>query len=191
MSVVPVGALLFNSKSVVCNTKRTLYTFNHLNPMKNYIQKIRTKLGHESFIHPAARILIENINHEFLVIERQDNGNLGIPTGALEEGETIQECIIREVNEETGLQLLDVEVIGISSSPNLESVSYPNGDQIQYFTIEFYSNSWTGEIKINDPDEVKNTRFAPLSLLDNLPPNERSILKSLQYYRDTRKVLLK
>lgn len=109
--------------------------------MRKYIQKIRAKLGNESFIHPAARILIENKEGKFLFIERADNGNMGIPAGSLEEGETIEDCIKREVKEETGLILEKVHVIGISSDPQQEAVSYPNGDQIQYFTIEFYANS--------------------------------------------------
>jgi len=122
--------------------------------MKNYIKKIRAKLGHEKFIHPAARIIIENEAKQILVIERVDNGNLGIPAGALEEGETIQECIIREVKEETGLEIIDLEVVGISSTPDLETVEYPNGDQIQYFTIEFYSCNWKGKIRVRDKEEV-------------------------------------
>ena len=65
--------------------------------MKNYIQKIRTKIGRDKFIHPAARIIIENNQNEILIIRRRDNGKYGLPAGALEENETIEQCIIREV----------------------------------------------------------------------------------------------
>ena len=68
--------------------------------MKNYITKIRRKIGHDKFIHPAVRIMIENDKNEILFIERIDNGKLGIPAGALEENETIEACIRREVKEE-------------------------------------------------------------------------------------------
>ena len=159
--------------------------------MKNYIQKLRSKIGSERFIHPAARILIENNKGEFLIIERVDNGKMGIPAGAFEEGETIEECIIREVKEETGLDILTVEVIGISSNPSTESVEYPNGDKIQYFTIEFYSNDWQGEMKIQDTNEVKMAKFVSRSFLDALPPNEFSTLGSLDFYKKTGKVKLK
>ena len=74
--------------------------------MKNYIQKIRLKIGQEKFIHPAARIIVENKNKEVLIIERVDNGLIGIPAGSIEENETIEECIIREVREETGLKII-------------------------------------------------------------------------------------
>ena len=41
-----------------------------------YINRIRSKLGKDKFIHPGARIIIENHIGEILFIERLDNGNL-------------------------------------------------------------------------------------------------------------------
>lgn len=159
--------------------------------MLNYIAKIRKKLGHDMFIHPAARILIENEEQQILFIKRTDNGNWGIPAGSLEENETIEACIKREVFEETGLTLKNLTVIGISSQPKRESVVYPNGDKIQYFTIEFYSNEWTGNLRINDPKEIKHVEFKEKSHLKELPPNEYSIVESWAYYQQEKKVMLK
>jgi ADP-ribose pyrophosphatase YjhB (NUDIX family) len=159
--------------------------------MKNYIKEIRKKVGSDKIIHPAARIIVENKNNEILIIERCDNGLIGLPAGAIEEGETIEECIKREVREETGLILTDLEVIGISSNPNREIVKYPNGDIIQYFTIEFYSKNWKGDIKIIDKKEVRKAQFVNVRFLKDLPPNEVSILESLKHYRETGKIMLK
>lgn len=159
--------------------------------MKNYIQKIRSKLGHDSFIHPAARIIIENDQNEFLAIVKNDNGQLGIPAGALEEGETIEECIKREVWEETGLRVQNIQVIGISSNPDREAVSYSNGDQIQYFTVEFYAYQWEGDLKINDTDEIKAVKFVPFDMANQLPANEQSTFESLAYFKAHQSVMLK
>jgi len=151
--------------------------------MKDYIAKLREKIGQDKFIHPAARIIIENELGEILFIERNDNGKIGLPAGGLEEGETIRECIIREVKEETGLILLDASVIGIITDPRKETVTYPNGDVVQYFTIEFYSNQWSGEVAVEDTDEIRSAKFMPASFLEQLMPNEKSIIKSLEMYR--------
>lgn len=158
-----------------------------LNP---YIARLRAHMGHEKIILPGARILIENEKGEFLFIERIDTGKIGIPAGSLEEGETIEECIRREVEEETGLKLKEAAVIGISSNPVLESVIYPNGDQMQYFTVEFYSNDWEGELKPLDKGEIKSAAFKEASYLEQLPDNERSMVESLRYYRETGQVWL-
>lgn len=157
----------------------------------NYIRKIRSKIGHDKFIHPGARIIIENENGEILfLIKRNRNGRIGIPAGGMEENETIEMCIRREVKEETGLVLNTVQVIGISSHPENETCLYPNGDQIQYFTVEFYSNDWMGEIKINDLEEIESARFEPKEKYTELPLNEQSAFESLNYYQKYKSIRL-
>jgi len=159
--------------------------------MNSYIQYMRSKIGHQKFICPAARIIVENENGEILMITRVDNGNIGIPAGSLEEGETIQECIIREVKEETGLDIKSLEVIGISSNPIRETVFYPNGDLIQYFTIEFYSKNWDGSIKVEDTLEVKKAEFVSKNQIIQLPKNERSIFESYAHFKKYKKILVR
>ena len=155
--------------------------------MNDYIKKIRQHLGHQKFIHPAARILIEDKKGEFLFIKRIDNGQLGIPAGGLEEGETIEECIKREVLEETGIELLEMKVIGIASNPIQETVTYPNGDLIQYFTIEFYSNQWKGNLRA-DHIETSEVSFLDKKYIIQLPTNEKSTYESLVFFREKGKV---
>jgi ADP-ribose pyrophosphatase YjhB (NUDIX family) len=157
--------------------------------MKSYITRLRKKIGHGKIIHPAARIIIENARGEYLFIRRKDNGRLGIPAGGFEENESIEACIRREVREETGLELIDLEVIGISSVPAVEMVSYPNGDVVQYFTIEFYSNQWEG-IPRPDHEETSEIIFLGKESIALLPANEKRTFESLRYYRETGKIRL-
>lgn len=158
--------------------------------MDDYIKKMRAQIGHQKFIHPAARIIVENELGEILMIHRADNNNWGIPAGSLEENEAIKACIIREVKEETGLQIIDCQVIGISSNPEKETVTYPNEDMIQYFTIEFYSNNWSGEISNFDKKEVKIAQFVPKEWAQKLPKNEKSAFESLAYFKEHQKIRL-
>ena len=151
--------------------------------MKNYIQKIRSKIGKEHFIHPAARILVENQNGEFLMIRRIDNDKWGIPAGALEEGETIEQCAVREVQEQTGIVVNKLVLIGISTNPDRETTSYPNGDIIQYFSIEFYCNDFSGTIHVHDVEEVKYAMWKPKVFLNQLPHSESSIIESWHHYQ--------
>lgn len=46
--------------------------------------------------------LVENENQEILMIYRR--GKWDLPKGKLDEGETLEECAVREVKEETGLK---------------------------------------------------------------------------------------
>lgn len=155
--------------------------------MKDYIKNLRQKIGHQKLIHPAARIIVENNAGEYLTIFRKDNGKVGLPAGAFEEGESIEACIRREVKEETGLSLGALKMIGLSTIPSRESVEYPNGDQIQYFTVEFYSSDWSGELSI-DKEECKDAAFRSQKIIEQLPLNEQHTFKSLAYFRSTGKV---
>ncbi|MEG0309211.1 MAG: NUDIX domain-containing protein [Clostridium sp.] len=74
----------------------------------NYIQWIRSKVGHEKIIISFAGGCIFNGRGELLLQRRSDSNKWGFPGGAIEIGETPQMAAIREAKEETGL---DVEVI--------------------------------------------------------------------------------
>ena len=158
--------------------------------MEGYIPTLRKKIGSDLFIHPAARIIIENDQGQVLFIRRIDNGQWGIPAGAFEHGETIEECICREVKEETGLQILKLQLIGISTQPSLETVCYPNGDQVQYFTVEFYSKHFEGRLEANKVETI-SVSFQPKERRRSLPENEQSTFESLDHYQKTGNVLLK
>lgn len=61
----------------------------------------------------AAGGLVLNENNELLMIFRRSKWDL--PKGKLDEGESIEECALREVKEETGLTHLQLkELIGIT-----------------------------------------------------------------------------
>lgn len=158
--------------------------------MSSYLQNLRTLIGKRKIILPGARIIMENEEGDILMIRRTDNGQWGLPAGSLEENEDIEACIRREVREETGLDLLHLEVIGISSRPERESVEYPNGDQVQYFVVEFYSNSWEGQF-FSDSEEVSDIRFGSIDDMDRLPAQEWATFESLIYYRATGQIRLR
>ena len=67
--------------------------------------------------------------------------------------------------DDAGRVLLEKQrLFGVYTSPDY-SVTYPNGDEVQTFTLAFQVLSWTGELRIDD-DEVDELRFFPL---DELP----------------------
>lgn len=158
--------------------------------MSSYLQNLRSIIGTRKVIHPGARIIMENEDGDILMVRRTDNGQWGLPAGSLEENEDIEACIRREVREETGLNLLHLEVIGISSRPERESVQYPNGDQVQYFVVEFYSNSWEGQY-FPDNHETDEVRFFSVDEMDRLPPQEWATFESLIYFRATGRIRLR
>lgn len=67
----------------------------------------------------AAGGLVENDKGEFLLIHRR--GKWDLPKGKLEKGESIEACALREVEEETGLQNIELK--------NLLTITYHTYDE--------------------------------------------------------------
>jgi hypothetical protein len=64
----------------------------------------------------VAGIIFDN-KRRVLLMKRADNGLWGIPSGHVEPGETVEEAIIREIYEETGLKVKVNRLIGVYSDP--------------------------------------------------------------------------
>ncbi len=52
-----------------------------------------------------------------LVRRRYEPGGWALPGGLVEEGETVESTVRREMKEETGLELLDLRLFGVYSEP--------------------------------------------------------------------------
>jgi 8-oxo-dGTP pyrophosphatase MutT (NUDIX family) len=101
----------------------------------------------------AAGGLVQNSNGEFLLMYRR--GFWDLPKGKLDAGESIPDCAVREVQEETGLQSLEL-------GPFICTTTHP------------YFDTWLNK------DVVKHTHwFSMLSLANDtlVPQTEEDIEK--------------
>ncbi len=69
----------------------------------SYMHELRKQVGSAPLIMVGAAVLIVNHQNELLMLLRTDNGCWGIPGGAMEPGESLEETARRETFEETGL----------------------------------------------------------------------------------------
>ena len=73
-----------------------------------------------------------------LLQRRDDNRQWGLPGGSVEPGESVRTAIIREVREETGLDVEPLRLIGVYSDPaNHQIITYPDGNVIHYVSSVF------------------------------------------------------
>ncbi|MBC8171758.1 MAG: NUDIX domain-containing protein [Anaerolineae bacterium] len=134
--------------------------------MTDYIHTLRSKIGDILIAVPTATALIRNTQGELLLQKRGDNGQWSLPGGLIEPGEEPAEAIIREVKEETGLDVVPVRVTGIYGGAS-HIVEYPNGDRIAAINISFLCDVSGGTLYA-DGNETLELRYFPL---DALPEN--------------------
>jgi len=132
--------------------------------MSNYIKWIREKVGNERIILNFAGACITNDKGELLLQKRSGNDNIwGLPGGALEIGESIEEAAKREVKEETGLNIEVDYLIGVYSKYLFE---YSNGDKSQSICYFFKGTITSGELYVDNKETFALQFFAK----DNLTP---------------------
>jgi 8-oxo-dGTP pyrophosphatase MutT (NUDIX family) len=66
----------------------------------------------------CAAIIPDDTGRNIVLTRRTDNGRWCLPGGAMDPGESLEECCRREVWEETGLIVRVVRLIGIYSTPH-------------------------------------------------------------------------
>lgn len=98
---------------------------------------------------PACGTLVVDGTGKILMQRRRDTGQWALPMGKMELGETPTACAIRETEEETGVQVEILSLVGIFSEPN-HIVAYTDGEVRQEFEITYLARPVTGEPISND-----------------------------------------
>ena len=100
----------------------------------NYIESLRQKIGNELLQIPGVGGLIRDSQNSLLFVRKSEDGEWGLPAGAIEPGETPKEAIVREVLEETGLKIRPLKIAGVFGGPAFRH-TYPNGDKVEYLVV--------------------------------------------------------
>lgn len=148
---------------------------------ETYLGQLRSLVGSQLLLVPGFRIVIEDEGGRVLLIRRSDNGKWGLPAGSPELHESMENCIHREVLEETGLTLQSFSAFGYASDPVREVNTYPNGDKTHAFVLLIYATEFEGTAKVSD-DETTEVRFFEMDELPDLASNQSHELKSIQAY---------
>lgn len=137
----------------------------------SYLGQLRALAGDRTLLFVGARGIVRDDDGRVLLIRRSDNGLWALPAGAMELGESIADCAIREVQEETGLIAQRVTPFAIYSGP---AYTFTNmyGDTYQLYITSFRVDGYTGEL-VTVTDETTDARFFAV---DELPTPPGGIL---------------
>ena len=123
-------------------------------------------------IRPGVSAII--LTAEGLLLQRRsDNGHWGLPGGAVEPGESVSEALIREVREETGLEVRPGRLIGVYSAPaHHQVVTYPDGNVIHYVSSSFECRVTGGTLACGS-ESLELGWFDPEKLPEGVLPMHR------------------
>lgn len=148
--------------------KETIYNYDYLNNVDITEVVIRTKA-----------LIINNKN---ILLGNEDN-IYQFPGGHLEDNETFEECLKREVLEETGIEIVDSEI----KRPFMK-VTYLNKDwpeigknrksEIYYYLIETNKNPDMSKVKYTEHEKQGNFKIESIPLSESIDIIENNISKN-------------
>lgn len=115
---------------------------------------------------PAASTVVVDEQDRILLHRRRDNDKWALPGGKMELGESLGDCAVREVREETGFDVELTGVVGIYSDPK-HVFAYDDGEVRQEFSICFQARITGGELEASE--ESYEVAFFTQDELANLP----------------------
>lgn len=125
----------------------------------DYVRELRALVGNRPLIIACAGVLIFDDARRVLLQRRTDGGQWGIPGGAMNLGESLEEAARREVREETGLRLGTLAFVRVYSGAGFAH-RYPNGDEAEFVMAIYETTEMHGTPTARE--ETLELRFFPL-----------------------------
>lgn len=144
----------------------------------NYIQSLRQYIGTKPIIAPGSAIIVLNEHNELLLQLRADTHDWGLPGGGMEIGDSFEETAQKELFEETGLIVGEMQLVGLASGKEVY-YKFPHGDEIYNATAIYKAIHITGNLKKDK--ESKALQYFALDQLPNLNSTTVKLLKKAGY----------
>jgi 8-oxo-dGTP pyrophosphatase MutT (NUDIX family) len=158
---------------------------------ESYLGRLRASAGDaDTLFFVGARCVVFDDDHRLLLIQRSDNGRWALPAGAMELGESMHDCAVRELREETGLRATACTPFAMYTGP---AYTYTNQYRHTYQSImmSFQVHAWEGELR-RVTDETLDARWYPLDALpDPASPIITEMLRDLAAFEQSGRLVLK
>jgi 8-oxo-dGTP diphosphatase len=138
------------------------------------VRWLRSYVGHDPLVVPCAAAIAYDDQGRLLMVRRADSGLWALPAGIMELGERIDQTVIRETEEETGLVVRPTRLTGFYTGQD-QLADYPNGDRAWLTLACFTCEIESGQIRADGTESLDVAFFGPDALpLDHLPWGPRT-----------------
>ncbi|MDR7080254.1 ADP-ribose pyrophosphatase YjhB (NUDIX family) [Neobacillus niacini] len=141
-----------------------------------YIEELRELVGTRPLILTGVTALVIDQHRRFLMVQ---SGKIWkIPGGFIELGETAEDACRREIFEETGINIGNLQLIGVFSGRDFFT-KLPNGDEYYPITLAYVTEDIrSGDIKADEVEIQKAQFFKWSAFPKELTPRDRQIFQS-------------
>jgi ADP-ribose pyrophosphatase YjhB (NUDIX family) len=156
----------------------------------SYLGQLRKIIGREKVIATAVRAVVFDEDGRLLLIRRRDNQRWALPAGTMELDESIYDCLVREVWEETGLTVQEATLFAVWSDPARTSIVTHYGDPYHVVVFVFKVNKWVGEV-VRQTDETVDAGFFSLDEMPEMASHYHETLEDLASFEKSARLILK
>lgn len=142
-----------------------------------YVEDLRKIVDNQPLILVRPSVAIVNDFGKILLVKYQDQ-SWGIPGGLMELGESVEECLRREVKEELNLELEALKLFGVFSGSELFT-KLRNGHEYYNIIIGYICTNFKGEIKPDGEEVIEANFFNIADLPVGTQPYIKEKLKEL------------
>src|SRR2546421_2815552 len=110
--------------------------------MSPFIRALREKIGHDLLPLVGISGVVVTADRRVLLVKTKECPTWMPIGGMVEPGEEPADAVVREVLEETGVDVVPERLVGVFDGPE---VTYRNGDRAHYITLAFRCRAIGGE----------------------------------------------
>ena len=114
---------------------------------------------------PSVTAIVTNDNSELLLVHKTDNDLWALPGGGMDVGESVADAAVREVKEETGIDVEVTGMVGIYTHPG-HVMAYDDGEVRQQFSVCFTTRMLGGDLRTSS--ETNEVCFVAMDRIDDL-----------------------
>ncbi|MCM1945465.1 NUDIX domain-containing protein [Streptomyces sp. G2] len=129
----------------------------------------------------AASAVVTDSRGRILLQRRRDNDLWALPGGGMDMGDSLPGTAVREVKEETGLDVEITGLVGTYTDPR-HIIAYSDGEVRRQFNVCFRARVTGGELQISD--ESTELRFVEPEELGALPMHHTQRLRLSHFLED-------